>query len=105
MSPSQNTTNVAKNGVDFTSKAFAFFRKRYPVKVHENVGGDIGYSPATLRKMEERGSYPSVPMFIRMVDAYGCEFLHAVAGWKWLDEHVRAERIAKLKAELAELEK
>ena len=44
-------------------------------------------------------------MFIRMVDAYGCEFLHAVAGWKWLDEHVRAERIAKLKAELAELEK
>lgn len=104
MSPHKNLASVASKKIDVSSKAFAFFRRIYPQKMHENVAADIGCSPATLRKMEDRGSAPSLPMFCRMVDAYGPSFLLAVTGWKWLDANVREAKTAALKSQIEQMQ-
>lgn len=96
MSPHKNTTTVASKRLDVAEKTFAFLRRLYPYKLYENVAADLGCSAGTIRKMEERGSAPSLPMFCRMVDAYGPPFLYAVTGWEWLDPSLREERLVEL---------
>ena len=103
-------TTVARDRACASERILAFLHARYPVKMAENVAADIGVTAAAIRKLEERGSAPSLAVFGRMVNAYGPDFLAAVFGWAWLDQQHRDARrieleagIARQQAELAQL--
>lgn len=94
-------TSVAHERTCVADRVLAFLRARYPMKMHEAVAADCRVSIATIRKLEERGSAPSLPLFWRMADAYGPAFVHAVFGFAWLDEAAMAARQRALEASIA----
>ena len=86
----------------------AYLRRRHRSRTVDNVVADLagwGVKHATIAKMLERQSTPSVPLLFAMVDAYGPDFLAAVHPKQlgWLSEAARAQRKATLEAAMADL--
>lgn len=81
----------------------AFLRHMHPSKTAENVSLDSGVPVGTVQKWMDRGSAPSVVHFARLVSAYGPDFLATAFASPpvWLNQAVREERAATLKAEIA----
>lgn len=94
----------ALNRTVVADRVLAFLRARHPQKMAECVAAETGINVHTIRKLEERSSAPSITTFMLLGAAYGPEFLHAVSGWDWLNENVRARRIADLEARRALLD-
>ncbi|GBD48144.1 hypothetical protein [Methylopila sp. Yamaguchi] len=84
----------------------AFLRAIYPEKTAANVAADTGVPARTVEKWLERLSSPSWPHGLRLVAAYGPEFLCAVMDTPpaWLTEAGRAAARAQLEAQIAEIE-
>jgi hypothetical protein len=91
---------------DFEARANAWLRGRHPGKTAECVAADIGISVNTVRKWLSRESRPNAVAVFRLIAAYGPEFLAAVypKAPAWLSSIVRAERLASLDAEIADLQ-
>ena len=84
-----------------------FLRTRHPAKTADNVSADTGCSRAQVLKWLERSSVPNGVALLRLMSAYGPEFLSAVMGERaprWLDDAWRAERIRDLAARQAGIE-
>ncbi len=82
-----------------------FLRRAHPAKTAAHVASKIGVSEYRVGKWLELSSAPNGSAMIALTAAYGPEFLAAVmpASCAWLDESVRATRLARVEAELAEL--
>ncbi|MFC7663770.1 hypothetical protein [Methylorubrum suomiense] len=67
------------------------------------MSADSGVPAGTVQKWLDRGSAPSVVHFARLVSAYGPDFLSTAFATPpaWLDQAVRDERAAVLRAEIA----
>ena len=100
-SSARRGTTVAAERACVSERILAFLRARYPVKMAEHVAADVGISAAAIRKLEERGSAPSLAVFTRMARAYGSDFVFAVLGWDWLDHAAGWERQRALEASIA----
>lgn len=101
--PSKRETTVVSSRVDISDRIIAFLRARHPHKWAECAAAELNVPRATLIKMEERGSAPSLSLFGRMGAVYGPEFIAAVfPAWSWLSPVGRAERQARLETEIAE---
>jgi hypothetical protein len=84
-----------------------FLRDRHPCKTAENVAADTGCSVAAVSKWIERRSLPMLPSFLRLVNAYGPEFLAALmnAPDGWLVEARRSARQQELEAQRARIDR
>jgi len=84
----------------------AFLVGLYPTKTADNVGADTRISPNTVAKWLERGSAPSAWAMLRLLDAYGAEFLCAVMKKPpaWAVRAAREQQRERLKAQIAELQ-
>lgn len=94
-------TSVLGERTTVAERVLAYLRDRYPLKMPEAVAADLGVSIATIRKLDERNSAPSLPLFGRMINAYGPAFAHAVFGCAWLNEAAMAARQSALEASIA----
>lgn len=99
-------TSVFEDRTDVAGRVVAFLRGLYPQKWADCVAADLGVSVHTIRKLEERGSAPSLALFSRMVLAYGpavmCAALPEVP--EWLGDAERTARLSALEAEQARLQ-
>lgn len=82
-----------------------FLRSRHPVKTAACAAAATGLSEHRVSKWLEHSSAPSGSAIVALTAAYGPEFLAAVMpeSCAWLDESVRAARLARVEEELAEL--
>ncbi len=106
-SPVPRTTNVCSERPDVAERVIAFLRNRYPLKTAECVAADLKTKICTAEKWLERVSAPSTWIMLRMVSAYGPEFLAAVMGDsapQWLRESAHIERRAQIEAQMAALQ-
>lgn len=90
--------------LDLATRVDAFLRARYPSKTGEHVSADIGVPATTVQKWMDRGSAPSGLALVKMISAYGPEFLAAVMGDaapRWLKQSHHAERRAQIADQLA----
>ena len=94
-------TTVASERTTVAERVLAYLRQRYPLKMPEAVAADIGVSVATIRKLEERASAPSLAVFWRMADVYGAAFLYAAFGFEWLDALAGEQKALQLEASIA----
>jgi hypothetical protein len=56
----------------------------------EYVARDTGINIHTIRKLEERLSAPSLPIFFALFETYGLDFLSCVAESEFFDREMRA---------------
>ena len=98
--------HVWSNRIDFDGLA-AFLRRRHPSKTAVRVAADTGLPADSVKKWLSGEVQPSGRAMLALVCAYGPDFISAsVKGApEWCNSDLRAAKIAKLKAELAELEK
>lgn len=92
---------------DLSGRVINFLRNKYPVKTEENVGADVGIRVTTVQKWLERHSAPSSIALVKMIAAYGPEFLAAVMGDyapRWLIEKEHEARRAEIEARMAALQ-
>jgi len=101
---SQKPPTCVASRAKAAERVIAFLRSRHPHKMHESVAALTGVSVHTIRKMEERCSAPSLPVFFALGKAYGAEFVHAVSGWRWLDEAARDEKLEDLARDRARID-
>lgn len=82
--------------------AVAFLRRAHPFKTAQAASAKTGIPADTIRKWFE-GSKPSYLHFLRLICAYGPEFLVAVLPNPpaWLDEARGWERQRQLEASIA----
>lgn len=84
----------------------AFLAGLYPTKTADNVAADTRISVNTVSKWLERGSAPSAWALLRLLDAYGAEFMCAVMesppGWAVLA--AREQQRERLMAQIAVLQ-
>lgn len=75
-----------------------FLRNAHPLKTSENVAAETGMSAATISKWMERKSVPGGLAIMRLIAAYGPEFLVAAfpSAPSWLRDASRAYRISYL---------
>jgi len=102
--PSQTVVCSVRN--DLAERVNEFLRRRYPVKTGENVRSDIGINATTVQKWLDRSSAPSSWALVKMISAYGPEFLAAVMGDTapaWLRQSAHVERRAQIEAQMAAL--
>ena len=85
----------------------SFLRARHPFKTAAHVAADTGCSIEQVRKWLAGAAEPNHSATLRLIAAYGPEFLAAVMPqrFEWLDEGVRAARRAALKSEIAARER
>lgn len=106
-SPVPRATTVCSDRTDLADRVNEFLRRKYPVKVGECVGADLGIKATTVQKWMERTSAPSSWMLLKMVSAYGPEFLAAVMGDaapEWLHASAHTERRARIAADIQKLQ-
>lgn len=92
---------------DMASRIVDLLRKRYPTKTAECVACDLQIKSCTAQKWVDRSSAPSAWLLLRMVNAYGPEFLAVVMGDMapaWLREDAHAARRDEIKSKMAALE-
>jgi DNA-binding transcriptional regulator YiaG len=84
-----------------------FLRDRHPVKTAANAAAATGLSEHRVSKWLEQSSAPSGAAIVALTAAYGPEFLAAVMpeSCAWLDESVRAARLARVESELDALQR
>ncbi len=82
-----------------------FLRGAHPTKTAAHVASKIGFSEYRVGKWLELSSAPNGAAMIALTAAYGPEFLAAImpTSCSWIDESVRAARLARIEAEIAEL--
>jgi len=81
-----------------------FFATQHPVKTAQCVAARINASERTVEKWLDGTACPSLPMFCRLVAAYGPEFLSlCLPGCDWLTAAAREKRRDRLDAELARI--
>lgn len=103
-SVSSQTTVCSADRSDLATRVDAFLRARYPSKTGEHVSADIGVPATTVQKWMDRGSAPSGLALVKMISAYGPEFLAAVMGDaapRWLKQSHHVERRAQIADQLA----
>ncbi len=92
---------------DVAENVICYLRDRFPVKTAEHVAADTGIKCDTVQKWLDRASLPNGWSMLRLIAAYGPEFL--AAGFEsaplWLAKAVREEQLQKLEAEIAALER
>jgi hypothetical protein len=96
-----------KSSTDLAERIVAFLRRRSPFKTGEAVAADTGIAASTIGKWLEGTTVPGGVAFVRLVAAYGPEFLYATMASPpaWLDAAARAERQARLQSEIAALQR
>lgn len=80
---------------------------RYPSKTADCVAADTGIKAETIQKILNRVSMPSGLVLLRLVAAYGPDFLAACMGSgapSWLVTAEREKRAAELKARRAAID-
>lgn len=82
----------------------AFFRVKHGANYIDGAARDLRFSPASIRKLEQRDGCPSFKMTKRIGDVYGPEGLYALTGWKWLDANVREAKTAALKTQIEQMQ-
>ncbi len=95
-----------KSSNDVAERIVDFLKYRHPVKTAEAVAAETGIAVSTTSKWLEGLTVPGGVSFLRLVGAYGPEFLCATMGAApdWLTAAARAERQAALEAEHARIE-
>lgn len=80
-----------------------FLTSRHPMKTAANVAAETGCSVHQIEKWLERASAPSGVALMRLIWAYGPEFLAAMSPRApgWLNESVRSQRQARLEEDIA----
>lgn len=83
----------------------SFLRAIYPHDTAANVAADLAVTTRTVANWLGGSAAPRLTHFIRMIDCYGPSAIAAAfpAAPPWLDDAVRAVRMAELEAELVEL--
>lgn len=101
--PSRSRQSDSAARTDVGERVIGFLRHLHPTKTAENVSIESGVPAGTVQKWLDRGSAPSVVHFARLVSAYGPDFLATAFASPpaWLNQAVREERAATLKAEIA----
>jgi len=101
-------TNVSDDRASVSERVVGLLRNLYPSDWSKNVARDLEASVHTVRKLDERGSAPSLALFKRMVREYGPEALAVLFddedSPEWLSDTVRAWRLAKLEHEMAAIQ-
>lgn len=84
-------------------RAIAFLRALHPAKTADCVAADTGIKPDTVRKLLAGASEPTFRHYTRMLFAYGPEFAACIYSNApdWLRAEVRADKRARLEAEIA----
>lgn len=90
---------------DATARLMGHLRRTYPLKTAEAVAAATGWPVGTVRKWLDLTTSPSGPALLALVAAYGADFLGAAFECppEWLDAGRRADRLARLRAEIAAL--
>jgi hypothetical protein len=85
----------------------AFLRRLHPSKTAMNVAADTGCSAAQVEKWLEAGTLPNCVAMMRLIAAYGPEFLAAMfeAPPAWIVAACVAERGARIDSEIAQRER
>lgn len=83
-----------------------FLRRRHPVKLIDCVAAETGIPPKTIAKWIERENVPSGLALLRLIMAYGPDFLVSIYpnAPQWLSTAARQKRLSALDAEIAALE-
>lgn len=92
---------------DLSDRVVAFLKSAHPQKTAEHVAVELKISVCTVQKWIERHSAPSAWMLLRMVSAYGPEFLAAVMGEGapgWLRKDAHDARRAEIEAQMSALQ-
>lgn len=92
---------------DATLRVCAFVRRRYPVKTATCFEDDTKIAAATFRKWDAGIASPSLLHFLKCIEVYGPECLHAALGSyapDWLLADVREARMAALERDRAAAE-
>jgi len=103
---SSQTTVCSADRSDLATRVDAFLRAKYPSKTGEHVCADIGVPATTVQKWMERGSAPNALAIVKMISAYGPEFLAAVMGDsapQWLRPEYHVTRRAEIAKQMAAL--
>ena len=84
-------------------RAVDFLRRLHPIKTADSVAADTGIKSDTVRKLLAGACEPTFRHYTRLLFAYGPEFAACVypSAPDWLRADVRAERRARLEAEIA----
>ena len=91
----------------FGERVEKFLRTRHPVKTADHVASLAGCSRAQVSKWLEGTSAPGGLALVRLIAAYGPQFILAVMGEhapRWLDDAHRAQKIQELEAGQARIE-
>ena len=98
--------HVWSNRIDFEGLA-AFLRRQHPTKTAQCVAALTGLPADSVKKWINGEVQPSGRAMLAMVCAYGPEFIAAAVrnAPEWCNQDLRAAKIAKLKQEIAELER
>lgn len=101
-------TNVSDDRASVSERLIGFLRRVYPSDWSKNVARDLDASVHTVRKLDERGSAPSLALFKRMVREYGPETISTLfddgEAPEWLSDTVRAWRLAQLESEMSRIQ-
>ncbi len=97
----KNTTLVGRR-LDLSDRVVAFLRHRHGAKWAECASAATRWSISAFRKLEERGSAPSMPMLDDLGAAYGAEFVaSAFPAWRFMAPAVNAMRQDRLESDIA----
>lgn len=84
-----------------------YLRSVHPDKTAAHVAADTGFSHDTVRKWLSGESTPNMKAFLVLLCAYGPQLAHSMlkSAPDWLDASCRAEAQAKLRNDLAAIQR
>ena len=94
----------ATKAKDLGDRVVSFLRLRHPQKTAANVAANSHLTEARVKAWLESRSVPDGTAMLRLIAAYGPDFLNAVMQERigWLDDAVMAERENALRTEIEE---
>lgn len=107
-SPENVRQSPAAARADAAGRIIAHLRALYPVKTAECVAADTGLPVETVQTWIDRGSCPNLIGYLRLLGAYGPDFVAASMGERapnWLTRAGQEAELARLEAERAAIER